>query len=228
MNVLDELKDLVLHGLVSDIFRMERAYLLLFKIGEQSESLNRDNFGELFGTFQSALEMEAVLAAARLYDKEDSKYRVRCLREVLNFLERRANELPQLVEPYNTKKALEVVTSDEEILASVDAGTEDFIERLVKLYREILDSEDVTEKLDKLKGIRDKRIAHNEAATPDGPTWESLETLIEHAKHFVGIIGWAFFNTAYMHDGHYSLSEDAERPSRAIVRLARKLDASGN
>ena len=227
MTALEELDDLVRNGLVSDIFRMERAYRLLFGIGEQSATLNGGNFGELFGAVQNALELEAVLATARLYDKPNRRYPTRCLRQVLDFLEQRATELPQVVEAYNTKHALELITTDADVLASVDAGTTDFVAKLVPLYRGILDSQDVTEKVEKLKAIRDKRMAHNEAATPAGPTWASLETLILHAQHLVGVIGWAFFSRVYVHNGRYFLSDDAERPSRAIVRLARRLNANG-
>jgi len=94
----------------------------------------------------------------------------------------------------------------------------------VQTFRSILESAEVLAALDKLKILRDKGIAHNEVAHFVGPTWDSLKTLIFHAQNFVGVVGWAFYNTVYVHEGEYFLSSDAQRPSKAMARLAKKLN----
>jgi hypothetical protein len=65
-----------------------------------------------------------------------------------------------------------------------------------------------------------KSLAHNEhVAAIDAPTWNALIDLLDLAKRVVGILGWAYFSTAYTIDGEYLMSEDAQRASYALDRL---------
>ena len=230
MAALNELKDIVVEGLVSDIFKMERAYHILSVIGSNVDQLNDralGNFGELFGAFQGSLEVDAVLAVARVYDSPSKQYPTRCLRRALSLMEDRVAELPEIAERYNTKLSLAFLGENSSVVGSVDLGRNAFVARFVPAFREILDSEAVSKAVDSLKYVRDKRIAHNEAAEPHGPTWEALKSLINHAQNFVGVVGWAFFNTVYVHDGAYFLSDDAQRPSRALRRLVERIRVTG-
>lgn len=77
---------------------------------------------------------------------------------------------------------------------------------------------------EKLKTIRDKKLAHNESVSGfDSPTWSELMELVELAKTFLGIIGWAYLNIAYKIDENYNLTDDAKRPSIALTRLLSEL-----
>lgn len=225
MTALEELKDVVLEGLVSDIFKMERAYHILSEIGRNASQLNNSSlgFGELFGAFQDSLEVDAVLAVARVYDLPKKQYPTRCLRRALTLMENRVAELPEISQPYNTKSSLAFLGKDSIVISSVDLGRDVFVAQFVPAFREILDSEDIIKAAGSLKYVRDKRIAHNEAAGSDGPSWEALSLLIRHAQNFVGVIGWAFFDTAYVDQGKYYLSSDAQRPSRSLLRLVKLL-----
>lgn len=223
---MHQLADIVKNGLVPDIFKMERAYNLLMAISEQSPVLNSKkagNFGHLFGAIQIALESESVIAVARVYDKPSKQYPTRCIRRALDLLEQHAAKMPEIVDVYNTKLACQFMGEGSTVLASLDLDTERFISSLVQYQRDLLDSIEIAEQLELLKNIRDKRLAHNEVAEPLGPTWFALKSLIIHAQNFVGVIGWAFLSTAYVHDGKYSLSKDAKRPSLALVRLTKCL-----
>lgn len=211
MSVLDEFKD-VMEGLVADIFKMERAYHILSVIGTNADQLNDralGNFGELFGALQGSLEVDAVLAVARVYDLPSKKYPTRCLRRALSLMEDHVAELPEIVEPYHTKLSLAFLGEGSPVVSSVDLGRDTFVAQFVPAFREILDSEAVSKAVASLKYVRDKRIAHNEAAEPHGPTWEALKSLVDHAQNFVGVVGWVFFNTIYVHEGTYHLSDDA-------------------
>ncbi len=223
---MNQLVDVVKNGLVPDIFKMERAYDLLMVIGEQSPVLNSKatgNFGHLFGAIQAALESEAVLAVARVYDKPSKRYPTRCIRRALDLLEQHAKKMPEIVEVHNTKLACQFMGEENAVLASLGLGKERFISSLVQYHRVLLDSVEIAEQVELLKNIRDKRLAHNEAAEPAGPTWAALKSLIIHAQNFVGVIGWAFLSTAYVHEGKYFLSNDAKRPSLAMARLTKRL-----
>jgi hypothetical protein len=222
----EELKDILQNGLVSDILTMETAYQLHKEIGINADALNsweNGNFGELFGTIQKALVSEAILAAARIFDKPSAQYPTRCIRRALELMEQGINDLPEIVEFHNTKLNLLESGADPEVIKSVDKGKSVFIPLYVASIRRILDSDESVEKVEKLKHIRDKRIAHNEAASVVGPTWEAVLDLIGQVQSFVGVVGWAFFSIVYVADKSYFLSDDAQRPARALKRWAMKL-----
>jgi len=205
---------------------MERAYHLHKAIGVNADILNdysRGNFGELFGAVQEAMECEAVLAVARVYDKPSKRFPTRCMHRALDLMELSADELPEIVEAYNTQDHLRTFGAPPDIVQAVNLGKAEFIRIYVLFFRDILNSTSIISKVERLKDLRDKRIAHNDSAGIVGPTWESLNELIQQAQEFVGVVGWAFFSTVYIAGDSYMLSSDAERPSRALYRLAELL-----
>ena len=225
----EELKDILQNGLVVDILAMETAYQLHKEIGVNADTLNsweNGNFGELFGTIQNALVSEAILAAARIFDKPNPRYPTRCIRRALEIMEQGISDLPEIVESHNTKLNLLESGADPQVIESVEKGKSEFIPLYVASVRHMLDSDDV--KVEKLKHLRDKRIAHNEAASVVGPTWEAVLDLVGEVQRFVGVVGWAFFSIVYVTDSSYFLSEDAQRPARALKRLATMLSQTKN
>jgi hypothetical protein len=218
----EEFRDLIKKGLVPDIFKMERAYHLHKVIGDNADTLNEyanGNFGELFGTVQAAMESEAVLAVARVYDTP-RRHPTRCIRRALELMEHNSEQLPEIVDAYNAQLDLEKFGASAEIVQSASLGKAKFIPLCVPYIRQILDSEEVRSKVMRLKDLRDKCYAHNDLASFSGPTWDELNELIVQAQQFVSVIGSAFFSTAYTIDNSYSLSSDAQKPSRALNRLA--------
>lgn len=223
----DQIEDLVKHGLVADIFRMETAYFLLKTIGANAAGINTPNagnFGHLFGTLQRSLITEAILAAARLYDPPNQRYPTRCIRGLLDFLENNRNDLPPIKELYNLKQELRRIGTSETVISLASSDEIAFAGALSQKFKNILDNPQTTETIQKLKNVRDKAIAHNEqVAQITGPTWEGLELLMKHAKDLTGVLGWAYLNTAYAINGEYILTSDAGQPSRALKRLFQKI-----
>jgi hypothetical protein len=219
----EELKDILQNGLVLDAVTMETAYQLHKEIGLNADTLNsweNGNFGELFGTIQNALLSEAILAAARIFDKPSARYPNRCIRRALELMEQGVGDLPEIGEPHDAKLSLLKSGADQEVIESVDKGKSVFIPLYVASIRRWLDSGEAFEKLEKLKHIRDKRIAHNEVASVVGPTWEAVLDLIGEVQSFAGLVGSAFFGIVYATD---FLSVDAQRPARALKRLVKTL-----
>ncbi len=218
-----DIQDMVENGLVSDIFRMERAFELLKASGERANELNdyeRGNFGELFGAFQTALSTESILAVARIYDEPNKKYPTRCIKGVLNFLVENSNELPTIREPYQLRLLLEYMNSPKALIETVASEPQQFASRFAAFIASLLGSPVRMVALEKLKTVRDKTLAHNEQTSRiSGPTWESLQDLLEIVKNVVGALGWAYFSTAYVNNGEYILTEDAHRPANALNRL---------
>ena len=179
----DQLEDLVKKGLVPDIFKMERAYSLLKTIGANASAINArgaGNLGELFGALQIALQTDAILAAARLYDPPSKKYPTRCISGLLDFLERNCSNLPPIKEIYNLKKELSRIGMSPQVISLATTDEIAFAMELVKHFRVILDDPQIISTVNGLKDIRDKAIAHNEqAAHIQGPTWCGLKELID-------------------------------------------------
>lgn len=222
-----QLQDLVSHGLIADIYQMEMSYTLLKNIGINAHAINAPgagNFGELFGAIQAALQTHTILAITRLYDPPDKKYPTRCIRRLLDLIEKNRDKLPRIREIYNLKNELHLIGMDQNAISLVDTDESAFALEIVKYFRSILDHPRTINTLQKLKVIRDKSIAHNEQCTQlQGPTWSEIERLIRHAKDLAGVLGLAYLDTVYMHDGTYILTSDAEKPSRALGRLLRRI-----
>jgi len=217
------IEDIVENGLVPDIFKMERAFELLRKIGERSSDINNykhGNFGELFGTFQSALKVESILATARIYDTPSTKYPTRCLKGVLKYLVDNKDNLPNIREPNQLKLHLSYMNSPPKLIEIIEKESKKFPEEFSLFIDSLLNSPARVNALKKLKKVRDKSIAHNERVKKIvGPTWESLQDLIQISKNVVGALGWAYFSRAYIIDGEYILSDDARRSAKTFNRL---------
>jgi hypothetical protein len=225
-----DLEAITQDGLASDIFRAERAIALLRVSGTRADEINngKGNFGELFGAFQTALTTEATLAVARLYDRPSPRYPTRCLVGVLNFLCEHNDELPPIREPHQLGLALLVMNPPEALLSLAKDGAAAFGRDFAAFALEILSASARGENIARLKQLRDKSLAHNEhVAAIDAPTWNSLIDLVDLAKQVVGILGWAYFSTAYTINGEYLMSEDAQRASYALNRLLNVLYVPG-
>ena len=226
-----DLEGMVKEGVVSDIFRAERAISLVKFSGLRAAQINNGSggFGLLFGAIQISLNTEALLALARIYDKPSHTYPTRCLRGVLSFLATRGSELPSIREPYQLEICLRAMYAPPELVLTVRQQPADFAPKFAAFVEEILGRSKMVEALQKLKTLRDKRLAHNDneqVAAAEGPTWVALSELLELAKHAVGVLGWAYFSTAYTVNGEYILTEDALRPAIGLNRLLDQLYGS--
>lgn len=224
----EELDELVKAGAVTDIFKAERAYAVLKSIGENADAINvsERNFGELFGVLQGHAQTEALIAVARLYDRPSKHYPTRCLRALLDELDAKAEALPPIIEKPNLAKELarQGMTADKVALVN-SAPDADVTRAMMTFLRGRLDDPEVVEAIERVKDVRDKRIAHNEAAHAiEGPTWKAVLRLLALAQEVVGLVGWAYLSTVYIHEGRYFLSSDAQRSGSAMRRLLEGLE----
>jgi hypothetical protein len=224
----EDLQRIVKEGVVTDILRADRSYDLLKTIGTHAERINASpkNFGELFGTIQGLAMSEALLSVARLYDAPSRRYPTLCLRALLDLLDERAHGLPSIVDRSNlcgdlVRAGMPQATADR----AATATDVDVTRMVISYFRDQIAATPTVRSIELLRNVRDKRIAHNESVQVlDSPTWTAVLELLTIAKQIVGVVGWAYLGTVYMHEGRYTLSSDSERSGLALVRL---LEESG-
>ncbi|QDU66322.1 hypothetical protein [Engelhardtia mirabilis] len=219
----EELKEWFDEVLILDIFRFDRAYGLLETVGTHADRINADptNFGELFGTIQDLAKTSALVHAARLFDSPRGRNRPRSLVTLLNDLADGDTELPAL------EAREELMDFLRRTGIRNDAGSDRELLRLTgEAMGAQLDEEQISARLDRFRKIRNKRIVHHEgAAFHVRQSWKDVHALVDEARSMLGVLGFAFFRTVYIHSGHeWTLCGDATRPSRALELLLTDLE----
>lgn len=229
----EELENLILHGIASDIFIAERAYSMFKTIGDKSDDISgRNGYQDFFLSAQIAFKDQFLLAASRIFDTP-SRNKTRCVLGVLTYLSNNSNRLPKIVENLNLISAMQMVGFSSDIIGLVSQPDRDkeITVAIVQHFNSLIGSPENRKLLIRLKGLRDKRLAHNElvgigenlAESIDIVTYRDLLTLIEIAKGLVGVIGWAYMSMVFVHNGRYLLTDDAQRPNKVLKRLMDKI-----
>jgi hypothetical protein len=168
-----------------------------------------------------------LLATARLFDTPHRNNKTRCVKGVLKYLSDNSRRLPQIVEWSNLMSAMKDIGFSEQLLMHHEEDTQ-IAEIIVNHFTQLLESPEISRLLAGLKEIRDKRLAHNEFIKPnyneindtiDPITFKDLKKLVEIAKNFIGIVGWAYMNTVFVPNRQYRLTSDAERPKYSLEKL---------
>lgn len=189
----------ILEGISADIFQADRAVLLFECVSNNLESIRANNFGDLFGAVQQMCTATIILSLTRLF------------------------ELPGSNELRNFPWLIQYLESNSEVL-KVYKSTSGFADKLTD-WRLAIDKAVAENKLtlEKLRMVRDKRLAHSERISDDkidGPNWEEVETLLTNAKTMLSDMGMHLANIAYSDGkGDYFLTSDAKRTSTALDRL---------
>lgn len=211
---------------------MEQAYELFMAIARRGDEINSrmdHNYGCLFYVIQRSLMTEMLLAVMRVYDRPSNKYPTRCLAGLLNYLELGRKDLPSIREPFQLRYHLERMNAPTALIETIATNAAEFAPCLAEYFRLLLEDPAIIVALEKAKYYRDKFVAHNEDVEKVGyPSMSSLKKLIDIAKNIVGALGWAYFSTAYVIDGRYILSEDAQSSSNALMRLLNTIYGKAN
>ncbi|MCK9423762.1 MAG: hypothetical protein M0Q38_14315 [Bacteroidales bacterium] len=221
--MITEIADIVLHGLVTDLYKAERAIFIHKEIGKHAQVINdsKSSIRQVFLLMQQLTFNEAVLSLARIYDTPDKKYPNRCVLRLIQILNDAGDDAPILSERYQTLeqlKALRIAPRLEEHLLAND--NIQFTKDLFLYFETEYIQQDFQFHLNELKRIRDKILAHNEIGTfVQEIKWTTYDELILFVKKVIGIVGWAYLSTAYMYEGIHRLSESAEREKHVITDI---------
>lgn len=219
-----ELKAAV-NSLVENIFLADQSYYLLKTSGEFADSINSANFGNLFGFLQSICSDKFILSVTKIFEKENPRYPTYSIPVVIDLLEKHFDVLNICQRPNFLRVLKENGLSDNTLVELSDSALKCKVINHFKSTLPDISKKDncaLSQALDSVKTIRDKRIAHDEKVEitnlPE-VTWVELNNLLSYAKNFIGAIGWGYLGHAYEINGEYILSRDAKCTSSAIRRL---------
>jgi hypothetical protein len=208
------LKDIIEHGILSNISEAEEALALYRSVSIHAKSINAATFGQFFGRLQDILRNHLFLALTRLFEEVRS-YPIRSIPAAVKVLNEDAKDL--LVEQRTALADIEISYGFLET-----TGAQPEITQVVSRYfGDRLRS--LAPKVKSLRNHRDKFIAHSEAiSAEDLPAihTQDIHELLDFAKHFTHTIRLAYLSTpcAYV-SGEYMLTSDAFRASVCLERL---------
>lgn len=229
--IKSELERVILHGLVVDIFIAERAYSMLKIIGENSHAIDgRKDVANFFHCTQTAFKDQFLLAISRLFDKPNKKNKTRCVPSLLVFIKQNLSKLPSIEERENLIMTMSHFQFPQKVIDLIQrnmSGSEINLQ-IIEHFDSQLNLQEP--RLLELRKIRDKRLAHNDIIEGTNELQEKLNpitlkdlyNLVELAKQIVSIVGWAYMNTVFFHDGDYILSKDAIAPTKAFTNLLKQ------
>jgi hypothetical protein len=216
----NRLKEIITTGVAIDIFDAEESLSLSLYISGNAEKINDASFGSFFGSIQRYLDRQLILSTVKIFEKEGNRHKIKSIPSALKLMKNHANEI-KILDRCNLNNSIEKLSIFDNQSEVKDVETTNnianyFLEKIPKIN------------INKLKIVRDKRIAHHEHVVTDSiksPTYNEIIELIDFAKEFLEIVGRPYTATAYKSDdGHNFLSSDAQRAKRCLKRLIGKFD----
>lgn len=187
-------------GLGHDIFMAQRHFFVYRTIGEHANLINAASNSVEKSTLNyiQGLAMEQVIMSlSKAYDKKsrNGKFKVRSLETILDQDFSGYGKFPYSLEYFNSFTKLQELIGikypGEEIKTS---------EEFIGFLKSVLEIPVVKTKIDNLKLVRNKYIAHNEQldSVPQIPEfWNEMVFLMDVAKLFVASLGEVYFKTNY-------------------------------
>jgi hypothetical protein len=224
ISVKDELEDIINNGLREDIYIAQREYFLCREIDSSLVFMvqSSEHIQKFFHYVRNLALNETIMALNRLYDNPDKKFPNRSLLKVISALKK--SNPPHIAETFQTIEQMQFHCMPPRLILSVEANDHENFAPLFASYLENEIEHHFKSDIATIKPIRNKILAHNENTLEEfNFKWESFDRLLGFAEKVIGILGWAYFSTAYMIDGKYELTEDAKRMSGNYLALLKDL-----
>jgi hypothetical protein len=194
----EELKDFFQEGIVGDLMVATRHYLIFRTIGENYAELiksSNKNHDKIFGELQSSSADLAVLSLAKIFDARHGKYIVRSINELLSIDFTKNPYFPLYSKDYIEfsifKSRLKIKGSPDVFENPVD---------LALYFKNIFLQRELVDKINKVKYLRDKFLAHNEHNAGYSHLedfWTDFSYLIDLMKVFVSLFGVTIISSHY-------------------------------
>jgi hypothetical protein len=187
-------------GLGHDLFMAQRHFFVYRTIGEHADLINHadKSIEKSALNYMQGLAMEQVIMClSKAYDKKsrNGKYKVRSLETILDQDFSGYGKFPYSLEYFNSfiklQELIGIKFPSEEIKTS---------EEFIGFLKSVMEIPVVKAKIENLKLVRNKYIAHNEHldAVPLIPEfWNEMVFLMDVAKLIVAVLGEVYFNSNY-------------------------------
>lgn len=188
-----QLTDLLYAGLFPDISDADHLRELLTTIGRRADDVNSARFGGLFGTLQGTLQNGVLLAVSRIFDPPPRQYPTRSIRAVAALLRDTASKLAVRDVAAIRRKAVLLAPR---VQLPDHADAQRFTCQVASLIEDAVLSRKGS--IDKVRQLRDKRIAHNEVIPKEelfGPTWKEVNELLDVGRAVAVVVGQGYLNT---------------------------------
>ncbi len=106
-NSKEQLEDIISKGIIIDIFQAEEALSLARFIGKNADIINKNNFGNFFGSIQFILSQQFILAVTRLYEPPNPRYPIKSIPSALEFIKHNVDNLVIEQKRYLIKKLID-------------------------------------------------------------------------------------------------------------------------
>jgi hypothetical protein len=137
--------------------------------------MTQDGIPNLFGALQDVLQSDTVISVSKLFDNPNPRYKVRCIKAVLDFARENIHEMKSL-------EMKDFFLTKMEKVGIICNSQEDrnLLESVLDYYTDWLNENNTI--IQKLIKLRDKKLVHNERtgeAVISGPMWLEIEELLQ-------------------------------------------------
>lgn len=182
---MNEIKNIIYEGLAKDIAIAERCLRLNRKINQLHKNTSEKIKKDISLILYDLSYTEMVLSLSRIFDTPNKRYPTRCLKKL--HLITRGEKFQDEIKIYKSESILNLKYfgfRDDYINLLNESSDLEFINRSTRFFESREINEPIVGNILKLKTIRDKLLAHNEAINLDTLIpYELTETLIEYAKN---------------------------------------------
>lgn len=187
-------------GLGHDIFMAQRHFFVYRTIGEHADLINKadkSNEKSTVNYIQGLVMEQVIISLSKAYDKKsrNGKFKVRSLETILDQDFSGYGKFPYSLQYFNSFAKLQ-----ELIGIKYPGGEIKTSEEFIGFLKSVLEVPVVKAKIDNLKLVRNKYIAHNEQldSVPQiAEFWTEMVFLMDAAKLFIASIGEVYFKTNY-------------------------------
>lgn len=210
---MDKIWDILQRGIVTDLFKAEKALCVLRTIGKRSYEINKLHKSVIssFAYYQNVCVHEYISSIARVYDKPNRHNETRCLERLIELLKDQAYIIPEIVENYQSIIHLKYYDFPPILIERIKEGNKAQFTRTLRIVL-LSDLSQLGNQRKVIKDWRDKILSHNDADSKiDQINFDETDQLLEFGWKVAVLIGWTYFTTVYGIKGNEILRRDARK-----------------
>lgn len=239
-----KIREIIFDHIISEIDLAHHAYTLLMAISENAESLKRSRYKAIIGLMQKQALDAMVISVCKLYERKNERYKNFSIHTAICYLDKLYNSNGILIDNISDLFQLKDFLISKESCLDINLFNYHDANRipglLLEYFRKICPkgfensfckNHELEVRLNALKMLRDKRIAHDEDEDIDSPDFpktnlEGVRQLLAFAQTFVNIIGYGFFG--HSQDGEIFADDYIHTRNRHWKKMDEMMKTLGN